>query len=117
MADDGLDHLLRLAERALEDGLSIDECITSIEAYSQAFHPWYEEHKDAFDEDAPGNMSFERSSLERLLKLHTAVLAKAESLQKGTTQDMVALRGRRKGMMAYIDTLPKRLSTRRTRKG
>lgn len=113
----GISALIELAEKALVEGADIDELISHIEAYSAAFHPWYEEHKEAFEQGVEGEPVVDRDDLERLLKLHTEVLGRAESLQKGTSSDLMALRGRRKGMMAYIDILPKRLSTRRTRKG
>ncbi len=114
----GIGDLIELAEIALAEGADIDELISHIEAYSAAFHPWYEEHKETFEQGTESSGPVvDRDDLERLLKLHTEVLGKAELLQQGTSNDLMALRGRRKGMMAYIDILPKRLSTRRTRKG
>jgi hypothetical protein len=55
--------------------------------------------------------------MKELLKLHKQVLHIGEQLILDTSDERKALRKRGKGIMAYIDVLPRRVSVTGKRKG
>ena len=94
--------LLTLAASALED-----PSIESIEKYLLAFN---QAERDL------GIRGTERQ-LKELSQSHAQVIAEAERLKAEVGAALKSLRTKGKGIKAYIDPMPARVSTRRPRKG
>lgn len=78
-----------------------------IEAYSEAFSRWYAENPNPTESE----------QLERLSRHHTEILEKVAELRELTSIDLRNLKKKGKGILAYTDVLPKRISFGRKRKG
>lgn len=100
------EELIQKAEDALhESDLSVK--LDLIEAYSASFSEWLSgENASQIDEQ----------QLLTLNQLHQRILETAKQLQNDTSGELARLRHRGKGILRYIDTLPKRISVRRSRK-
>jgi hypothetical protein len=109
-----IQQLIEMADRILtEDNLS-DELIDQIADYSAHFGKWYAVYKDSFVQDDDSNVAGE---LETLLLKHEQVIGRVEDLQGQTSGDLKEFRQRAKGILAYVDVLPKRISFSKKRKG
>ncbi len=106
-----VEQLIDLARRALEKTPEIEEGVSLIEDYTEAFAALQNPETGELPND------LDPEQLEILQDLHTAVLRKAHNYKQSTSSDMVHLRKRGKGLKSYIDTLPKSISRRRPRKG
>ena len=118
MADESSD-LTTLQEELLALGRSITEpsqdsdAITGLlERYVGLFSQWYS--RAGIDS---GNSLVGVAALEKLESVHASVLDRAIKLRAVTEQDLKGLRKRERGILAYVDTLPKRLSIGRPKKG
>jgi hypothetical protein len=98
--------LISLALEALEEGLDEEVRLERIERYSTSFGAWMESGGSASDS--------ERATL---LTLHSRVLTQAEELLEQIGKARKSLHSRARGVMKYVDTLPKRISWTRGRKG
>lgn len=103
-------NLLTLANEILADSAGPDSIVLNLERYVTDFQKWWEE----FDS---GRIEVEQSLLEKLSERHEKVLDLARDLQSQTGQVLQDTRRKSKGMIAYVDCLPKRISTRRVKKG
>lgn len=101
--------LIDLAQAALAQNLSQLESLERAAAYSEAFQHWIESNPK-FDE-------LELTALQELNNLHATILDGAQKLQEQTSADLRTLRTRAKGILAYADVLPRRISTLRVKKG
>lgn len=108
MPESEITRLIRLADEVLAEGIAPDDLIERMEAYSQALEAWLGSGQD---------LSGREGAYPQLNEKHTLVLSRAESLRDLTSQELKDLKTRGRGIMAYIDTLPKRLSAFRMRKG
>jgi hypothetical protein len=108
--------LLALAEEALTPCDNLDTATERIVAYTEAFDRWYSLAKPYFDvgdEEPLGGLEL----LKKLEARHGEVIALAEAAMDRTEADAKGLRRKGKGMVAYTDNLPKRISTKRFRPG
>lgn len=87
--------------------------IDAVEKYTSAFDRWFQHHGAAL----AALPETERATLSSLVKLHERILTLAESMRESTAVDIRHLKAKGKGIMAYVDTLPKRISRGPTRKG
>ena len=115
MPKSAIEELISLADGVLSKSDDSEVALEKIEEYTEKFSSWYNEHFASLEE---GDIQEDVISLlQQLNEQHGKVLALAEDLRESITDDRRELKRKGKGIMAYIDTLPKRLSLRRTRKG
>lgn len=108
--------LLALAEAALAPGESADIIADRIAAYTEAFDRWYSAacpSIEAGDAVPLGGLAL----LRELEIRHAAVMDLAQEIMRRTDVELKGLRRKGKGIVAYTDTLPKRISTKRFRPG
>jgi hypothetical protein len=103
--------LLGLAEAVLtltDEGSRI----AAVEKYADAFAEWYQAGEGP---DGPGACG--RAELEGLAERHAQVVACVQALLAETAADMGGFHKKARGIMAYTDLLPKRISVAKLRKG
>jgi len=100
--------LIESAERALEKELEIPEKIERIESYFDAFEGFFPHLAES---------GLEKKQLEALLEKHQAILKATISLRDDTSRELRALKKRGKGIMAYTDLYPKRMSIITNKRG
>lgn len=98
------------AEAVLGSGGDIDACITAMDAYVAALNKLLKQ----LEAESPG---YKAADLARLEPLHQQVLAIAMQLLGNTSIDLRQLQAKGKAILAYTDTMPKRVSLREKRKG
>lgn len=110
MADQGpLADLQELAEAALVVQDNPEAQLTAIETYCEAF---------AKAEQAGSLADLEAGEeAEILSKLHEKVLMQAAVLLDDTARDMQHFKKKARGIMAYVDTMPKKISVTKSKKG
>lgn len=107
--------LLALAQEVLDAAtLPPDQFLDRVAAYSDAFQKWNVDNQQALMGTATGA---EAESLRSLAKLHAKIIDLAEALKDKTSHDLKHLKRKGKGIMAYTDILPKRISIWTRRKG
>jgi hypothetical protein len=102
--------------RALRDGAP--EALELLEQYTESFEAWQKSWKRAAT--APHTVKFsakEREIGERIAAQHATVMELTEEMLRSLEGSLKDLRGWNKGIRAYIDHLPSKISTIRTRKG
>ena len=104
--------LLEGEEKAAE--LPVDQLIDRVEGYAEDFSVWFEEHQEYFLEKDPHTLE---PKMKALLELHKQVLFIAERLLTDTSQERRELKRRGKGIMAYLDVFPRRVSITGKREG
>ena len=104
--------LIALAKVALAAGDPETESL-AIEGYCQHFDSWLKAQGGTI---APATQN-NRAALQELSDLHTEVLSRAEVLLNSTSKDLQELKRKAKGIRAYIDILPKKISVTGSRKG
>lgn len=113
-----IDELLQMAESisALPDG---DEQTAVIEQYVDAFGEWFKLNEPLFRAGggAAGMQPAELKRVEALAASHAEVMRRVERLLGETSLKLGSLHKKAKGIMAYTDFLPKRISVARARKG
>lgn len=95
----------------LESQEPLPERISSLTAYSESFDQWYGEHKEELEKMSPSREAVE------LLELHNQLISAAEGWLKDVGAEIGIHRKKGKGIMAYTDILPKRVSRYQTKKG
>jgi len=96
---------------ALADSkISEQDIVESISAYVDAFASWDQE-------DGLKAKEIDREMLQELATLHTKITEGAMQLKGDTGQRIKSLNIRRKGLLAYVDPLPKKISFRKPKKG
>jgi hypothetical protein len=96
---------------ALED--SNPEALDLIDQYSDAFESWRASWAVSGAKLSPRD----REMGERIALQHAKILELTEGMLRSVEQSLKDLRGWSKGIRAYMDHLPKKVSTIRTRKG
>ncbi|MCB0329070.1 MAG: hypothetical protein KDD70_05390 [Bdellovibrionales bacterium] len=86
----------------------VDEFLDALARYSACF---------ADLQEVSGLDSLDESELRDLNTVHSEVLAIAKALEPRLSEDMAGLRKKGKALMGYLDILPRRISSRRPRKG
>lgn len=106
--------MLNLADSALLPADSSRERLDAIEQYSLQFGKWYQGLQDP-ERELCAEQSGEQ--IQELLKKHERIIMQVQEMQKDTSLDMVRFQEMAKGIMAYVDLLPKRVSLTKTKKG
>lgn len=104
----------KAAIKALSEGAP--EALEELERYSDSFEAWQASWKG----QAAGRASFSSKEAEigrRIAEQHATVLELTQQMKEAVEQSLRSLRGRSKGIRAYIDHLPKQIGTMRPRKG
>ena len=108
-----LNALIAMADHLLLSGQTA-EAVEDLEKYAIAFNLWYDNYQTSTKQEKPLNS---REELIQLLDRHEKVMEFSESLKSAIPEEMAKLRQKGKGIMAYTDTLPKKISFTKTRKG
>ena len=98
---------LALIIQAIEKTADKAERIELLESYVSSFDRWLETTGALTDE----------ATLAEALKNHEALMAKAKGWLEEGSQELAHYRQKTKVILAYVDTLPKRLSRYRPIKG
>ena len=103
------EELIQQAQAILTaEDLSIDKKLDAIEVYSTNFRAF---------EEAGGLQEMTAEPLQNLSALHGEVLVLATKLLSGLSGDLQALQTRGQAVLKYLDTLPKRISSVKPKKG
>ena len=105
--------LLKMAEDICSGGGGEDQLVDKIVHYTDLFEIWHEENKKVAGAEGA---KADRAVLERLSRQHAAVLEKALGLRDNTSLRMRKLKTLVKGILAYTDVLPKKITTIKPRK-
>ncbi|MBX7138437.1 MAG: hypothetical protein K1X83_10685 [Oligoflexia bacterium] len=103
-----IQRVLEFGQTLLAGEYDASELLSKIEEYSQLFEQFMA---------AGGLKQSAKDDLQQLADLHAEILELADSARQGTAANLKSLKHRAKGLMAYADNLPKRVSTRKPRKG
>ena len=106
--------LISLAEAAIGHDSKSEEFVQALESYSAAFDHWFSANQSKLSDITDQAW---RSQVDRLVELHEGLVERVNQVQAEHPDDMKKLKQRGKGIMAYTDLLPKRLSMRRPTKG
>jgi hypothetical protein len=108
-------NLTALATEILSGQGDIDKSILLLNQYCEDLSRWYEQNEARLRAGnlAPG----EEEALAELDRLHGRVLEFGAGLQSRCSADLIDFRRKARGIMAYTDTLPKRISIARKRQG
>ena len=110
--------LLACGNNILLKGVSEAELPGLLDQYSDLFARWYEKSNLASGSpEAIAIVGEVTEVLGSVAAMHEAVLKLATDAQALTSADLKTIRSRGKGILAYVDTLPKRLSLNKSRKG
>jgi hypothetical protein len=94
--------------------------VQAFDKYCQAFNIWQEDNRLNANDNTLANNSQSSETTEeikKLLRLNKKVLDRAEKLFKQTAGQLQGFQLKAKGIMAYVDTLPKKISVTKHRKG
>jgi hypothetical protein len=90
--------------------------LDELEQYCDAFADWEKSWKRSLD--GRGQLPLKEIELgRRIVAQHGKVIELAEEMRTHVDRSLKTLRARGKGLRAYTDHLPKRISTIKTRKG
>ena len=89
-----------------------DDSLTLLEQYADKFDCWNTAWESANKSD-----NLDVDGLQRLLDIHESICRGAQKLTDEATASLRSLRGWSKGIRAYIDHYPSKISTRRGKKG
>ena len=106
--------LLALGEDVLESlKQSRPDALDRLESYTRAFDAWEASWK------TPGGSlpCFDIEIGKRIERQHALVVQLTEGMLQSVEQSLRELRGWSRGIRAYMDHLPKQVSTMRTKKG
>lgn len=107
-----VDQLIQKAEELLSAELDLEAKLSTTEDYVASFADWHAE----FDPSAEVSDEL-REKLVRLSDLHAKVLAFISELRDDSMKELRKFKAKAKGIMAYTDRLPKRISIAAKRKG
>ncbi len=105
-----LSGLIIQAQELLQEGRALPELIEKLERYSEDFDLWYASSRDQLE-------AGQLPEADVLLAVHNEVIEKAQHWLKQAGTELSKHKVRGKGILAYTDVLPKRISVRRVRKG
>lgn len=100
--------------KALREGAP--EALDQLEEYTDLFDAWQKTWNKG-KTGVPGFSSKELAVGKRIAEQHQTVLDLTEKMYRSMEESLRGLRGRSKGIRAYLDHLPSKISTIRTRKG
>ncbi len=107
--------LLALASDALAGtALPPDEFLNKVAAYAESFEIWKLSHSQELSGSIPAANLPEFQSL---AEAHAKIVDRVEELKSKTEFDLKHIKRKGKGIMAYTDTLPKRISISTKRRG
>jgi hypothetical protein len=92
------------------------DALDQLDQYSTLFDAW----QKSWSRGSGGGVRFsakEHALGQRISEQHTTVLALTEKMYRSVEDSLRGLRGRSKGIRAYLDHFPSKISTIRTRKG
>jgi hypothetical protein len=92
------------------------EALDKLDEYTALFDEW----KKSWQKGQKGEVHFtakEREQGKRIAEQHSTVLELTEKMYRSVEESLRGLRGRSKGIRAYLDHFPSKISTIRTRKG
>ena len=92
------------------------DAMDGIALYTESFESWQKTWKKGA-ENPMGFSAKEREIGERIAEQHSLVLSLVEGMLRDVEQSLKDLRGWSKGIRAYMDHFPKKVSTIRARKG
>jgi hypothetical protein len=90
------------------------EAIALLDQYTEAFEKWQKSWARSSSSELS---SVDRSLLERVAKQHAKIIELAEQMLTSVEHSLKDLKGWSKGIRAYVDHMPKRVSTMKARKG
>lgn len=106
-----IERLMHLAKAALADHDNPEQQVDAIAAYCENFA----------EIDAAAGLAVEgeeeQIALEELAKKHEKVLERAACVLESTSKDMQYFKKRAHGIMAYVDTMPRKMSVTKPKKG
>ena len=102
--------LIQLANNALKQDQEAEQTLVAIERYTEAFTTWYRENETRLS-------TLNKDQLLDLEGKHETLLELARHLQGAVQGDMRTLKSKAKGIMAYEDVFPRRISISRDKKG
>jgi hypothetical protein len=106
--------LLALGKRVVKSLRESDpEALDLLDEYTAAFDRW----RASWAPQGVRLSARDRELGERIAKQHATVLELTENMIRSVEQSLRDLRGWSKGIRAYMDHFPKKVSTIRTRKG
>lgn len=105
-----LESTVAAAKRVLESSGDAESCITGLDAYVAGLNKFLKQLEEMPEK-------FPREDLAMLDGLHQQVLATAVQLLGNTSIDLRQLQAKGRAILAYTDTLPKRVSIRAKQKG
>lgn len=111
-----LKDLIALADLIIAGEADPEKASQQIVNYSGAFELWSEGQLDLFENHVSPEANV-REDIEMLLAKHGQVIEKAQALLGKTASELKSLRARGKGVIKYLDHMPKRVSTIRGQKG
>lgn len=103
-----LEEVIGLADRALSCD-DQEQLVEQIQLYVDAFADWFDHNQDRISSADP--------AIEALQSKHAAVLARASALRGTFASEMRKVKVRGKGILAYTDIVPKRISSTKPRQG
>lgn len=109
-----IQELIALAEKVLRKDDEIDNLLDIAVEYTEKFSVWFDANRSAFEQPVSDEI---RSQVEQLDLLHGRVLQLLDSWKTDTVKSLKAHQKKGKGMMAYLDVLPKKISVLKTHKG
>lgn len=113
--DDLVRELIAQADVVLAGQQEEDERLVALELYVTQLAAWYDGQGC---ELTSANVSSQSADLLRELgDRHTQVLKLVEQLRNDTSSKLKVFRQRTRGILSYLDTLPKRISVLRSKKG
>lgn len=92
---------------------SSPDAIDLIDQYTDAFEAW----RASWPRSGTKLSSTDKEMGERIAAQHDSILKLTEEMLRSVEQSLKELRGWSKGIRAYMDHFPKKVSTVRTRKG
>ena len=108
-----IDEIIDLATLLLSEKNS-EEFVQKLESYSQAFGDWFSAYQESAARGEPINTP---EDLERLLEVHEKLVEESDKMHGTLPDEMAKLKLKGKGILAYTDTLPKKISFTKAKKG
>ena len=105
-----ISRLLKLAKSALAEGQEPEGQISSVTAYCEAFDAWSEK----FDRKS---RNIKTGDLLDLQEQHREVMDLAAEMSRRTSEKIKSFRQRARKILSYDQSTPRRVSTRRAKKG
>lgn len=105
--------LIELADETLAAD-NDENYVLKLENYARQFDQWFSAYEESVKDQRPLNT---REELEELLSRHEKLVLLSQANHSTYADEMIKLKQRSKGIMAYTDTLPKKISFNKVKKG